>query len=636
MSSGLVALVRARISGITPGVKFKVLICLSALLLVRAVQGQTTAFTYQGRLTEAGTPANGNYDLRFALYNASNGGNVIAGPVTNSAVTVGNGLFLVTLDFGGAAFHGGARWLEVGVRGAGSPGAFNILTPRQAFTATPYAIEALSALTASNLSGTLPDARLSTNVALLNASVAFNGSVTATQFNGSGVGLSNVPAVGLSGILPDARLSTNVALLNGPANFLGPVSAPQFAGNGSGLTNVPGRIFDTVPTASAIQALPNTGYLATNDTTTVIVTLPTTLRVGETVRVSGSGAAGWIVAQNPGQSILMGSLLDSIGLGWTPRDAVRSWRAAAASQDGRKLVAAVNGGQMYTSTNSGTTWTARDSNRSWIATASSGDGVKLVAVVSGGRPYTSTDSGVSWTPRDANRNWSSVASSLDGVHLVATVNNGQIFTSTDSGGSWTPRENVRFWVAVASSANGQRLVAAVQGGQLYTSTNAGALWVPRESNRAWSAVASSADGSRLIAAVNNGQLYTSGDAGTNWVATGPSVAAWSSVACSADGARMAAVINGGGIHISVDSGTSWTTRAGLPGANWQGVACSGDASTLVAAPAASQLYVSSQATTTTPGTAGFLSGTRLSSIELQHVGGGVFMPIGFVGTIRAH
>ncbi|MBE0542140.1 MAG: hypothetical protein IH623_12190 [Verrucomicrobia bacterium] len=617
--------------------KFNLLICLCALLLVKAVQGQTTAFTYQGRLTEAGAPANGNYDLRFALYNASSGGNLVAAPLTNSAVTVGNGLFLVTLDFGGAAFHGSGRWLEVGVRGAGSLGAFNILAPRQAFTATPYAIEAVNALTASNLSGTLPDARLSTNVALLNTSVVFTGSVTATQFNGSGVGLANVPAASLNGTLPDARLSSNVALLNGPANFLGNVSAPQFAGNGTGLTNVPGRIFDTIPTASAIQAVPNTGYLATNDTAAVVVTLPATLRVGETVRVSASGAAGWIVAQNTNQSILVGNLLDSIGLTWTPRDVVRSWRAVASSLDGKKLVAAVNGGQIYTSTNSGATWTARDFNRSWVATASSGDGTKLFAAVSSGRLYISTDSGVSWTPRDANRSWTSVASSFDGANLVATVNSGQVFTSTDSGGSWTPRENTRFWVAVASSANGQRLVAAVQGGQLYTSTNAGALWIPRESNRAWSAVASSADGSLLIAAVNNGQLYASRDAGTNWVVTGPSMAAsWSSVACSADGARIAAVVNGGGIYISTDSGATWTTRAGLPSANWLGVACSGDASTLVAAPSANQLYVSSQATTTSPGTAGFLSGTRLSSVELQHIGGGVFMPIGFVGTIRAH
>jgi hypothetical protein len=40
---------------------------------------QATAFTYQGRLTDAGNPANGNYDLRFQLYDAPTGGNVIGG-----------------------------------------------------------------------------------------------------------------------------------------------------------------------------------------------------------------------------------------------------------------------------------------------------------------------------------------------------------------------------------------------------------------------------------------------------------------------------------------------------------------------------------------------------------------------------
>lgn len=41
------------------------------LLLVRAssaTRGQTTAFTYQGQLTDAGAAADGNYDLPFALF----------------------------------------------------------------------------------------------------------------------------------------------------------------------------------------------------------------------------------------------------------------------------------------------------------------------------------------------------------------------------------------------------------------------------------------------------------------------------------------------------------------------------------------------------------------------------------------
>ena len=45
--------------------------------------------------------------------------------------------------------------------------------------------------------------------------------------------------------------------------------------------------------------------------------------------------------------------------------------------------------QIYTSTDSGATWTPRDSNRNWFSVASSADGTRLVAVVDGGQIYTS-------------------------------------------------------------------------------------------------------------------------------------------------------------------------------------------------------------------------------------------------------
>jgi len=61
---------------------------------------------------------------------------------------VSNGLFTVTLDFG-ANFPGANRWLEIGVRTNGG-GAYTTLSPRQALTATPYAIMAGNA---ANLGG---------------------------------------------------------------------------------------------------------------------------------------------------------------------------------------------------------------------------------------------------------------------------------------------------------------------------------------------------------------------------------------------------------------------------------------------------------------------------------------------------
>jgi hypothetical protein len=61
-----------------------------------------TAFTYQGSLTDGGSPANGTYDLKFMLYSSGSGGNALSGPITNSPVGVTNGLFTVDLDFGSA------------------------------------------------------------------------------------------------------------------------------------------------------------------------------------------------------------------------------------------------------------------------------------------------------------------------------------------------------------------------------------------------------------------------------------------------------------------------------------------------------------------------------------------------------
>src|ERR1043166_9915590 len=108
------------------------------------LHGQSTAFSYQGRLNENGNPATGSYDLQFTLCTAATNGSAL-GVVTNSSVAISNGLFTVLLDFGAAVFNGGARWLQIGVRPGGSGVTFSVLQPRQPVASTPYAITALSA-----------------------------------------------------------------------------------------------------------------------------------------------------------------------------------------------------------------------------------------------------------------------------------------------------------------------------------------------------------------------------------------------------------------------------------------------------------------------------------------------------------
>jgi hypothetical protein len=99
-----------------------------------------TGFTYQGRLTDGGSPADGEYDFEFRLYDDPDTGAQVGDTVTVGAKTVTDGLFTVELDFGSGAFTGEARYLEIGVRPGGSNGAYTTLSPRQALTPAPYAL----------------------------------------------------------------------------------------------------------------------------------------------------------------------------------------------------------------------------------------------------------------------------------------------------------------------------------------------------------------------------------------------------------------------------------------------------------------------------------------------------------------
>ncbi|HEX3230955.1 MAG TPA: hypothetical protein VHQ95_18400, partial [Pyrinomonadaceae bacterium] len=122
-------------------------IILTIVLSGGAIFGQTSGFTYQGRLTDGGTPANGNYDLQFVLFDAAGGNNQIGQTQTISNVPISAGVFTVTLDFGANAFTGASRFLEISMRPSGGA-AFTPLTPRQAITSTPYAVRSLNAATA--------------------------------------------------------------------------------------------------------------------------------------------------------------------------------------------------------------------------------------------------------------------------------------------------------------------------------------------------------------------------------------------------------------------------------------------------------------------------------------------------------
>jgi formylglycine-generating enzyme required for sulfatase activity len=572
-------------------------------------RAQGTAFTYQGQLQSGGSAANGHYDFTFALFNndSTNSGQ-IGGTLTLPDVTVTNGLFTASLNFG-SVFTGNATWLAIGVRTNGGAN-FVALNPLQELTPAPYALYAPNAGTAvSAQSATAAISAAEAGVAgvayevsgsdvigqILNSSLpsspVFSGTVTASAFFGNGNGLTN---------------------LNGANLAAGSVGTGQLV---SGTLAAPQILAGTSNTAT-----PNTSYVVTNATVTTLY-LPLTANVGDVVQIAGAGTGGWIAS--------------AYNTNWTQSGAPDDfWQAVASSSDGTHLVALDDDNDaIWTSTDSGASWTETDApSVDWVAVASSSDGTHLVALdETDDAIWTSTNSGTNWTETGAPaENWEGVASSSDGTHLVALDDsNDAIWTSGNSGTNWTetdaPSES---WRSVASSSDGAALVA-VGSLTIYTSTNSGTTWTPEVApDYNWLTVASSSDGTHLVVAGaakgTSGSIYTSTNAGATWLPSGAPVKNWLSVASSSDGTDLIAAVpstgkgviggTGGSIYTSTNAGATWTL-ADVPSINWRSVASSADGTFLVAASANGGIYTYSFY-------AAIATGNQGTTASLQYLGNG--------------
>jgi hypothetical protein len=592
---------------------------------------QGTAFSYQGHLMNNGLPANGNYDLTFTLFPYSEYG-FPAGPVlTNLDTPVTGGLFYTILDFG-SVFNGSNYWLEIAVRTNGN-GNFTTLEPRQFITPVPYAVYAANAssavvaasVSAGGIIGTIPVSNLSSNVVLLTA----------------------------SGTLPVSILPTN------------PASS--------------GGITWQSPSSTAVQAQSNMGYVLTNSQQ-VIITLPQSPNVGDIVEIAGAGLGGWILAQNPGQTI--GASFSAINL---PGDASGAWFSIASSSDGTKL-AAVNfsegiGGGIWTSSDSGTNWVQTSApGGAWYSIASSSDGMKLAAVTQNvisnngeGYPggfYSSSNGGTNWAQTSALPNGTGgeqyfLASSSDGTKLALAIPNeggvGGIWTSANSGTNWlkTSAPTNVYWYSIASSSDGTKLAAVISGGGIWSSSNSGTNWMQGNAPSAgWSSIASSSNGMNLAAADESDTygsgVWTSSDAGTNWGLTGAPGENWQSIASSADGTKLAAVINGGGIWTSVNSGTNWVQVtppatdwvSALTTSYWYCIASSADGTRLAAGISGGGIWTvyngnvihesAAVSGSTMLGSNGLLDGNFGTVVELLYSGGGEFVTLYQTGSISGH
>jgi len=259
----------------------------------------STVFTYQGRLTDAGAPANANYDLQFTLWDAASGGTQQPqpAPITQTVpnVTATDGVFTVQLDFTVNAFPGSDRFLEIGVRPAGS-GSFTILGQRQQIHASPYAIRTISAGTADALSGACVGCVLDAQINSLSGSKVTGAIPVASVPAQSGNYIQNTSSLQAAANFNVGGSGTTGSLtVNGSETF-GGVGAPAVAPAGQGRV-----YFDSA-----------SGKLKVSESSAAYVNL-----VGAS-GVSGSGTASsiqlWSAGTTLGSSIISQSA-NNIGIG---------------------------------------------------------------------------------------------------------------------------------------------------------------------------------------------------------------------------------------------------------------------------------------------------------------------------------
>ncbi len=164
-----------------------------------------TGFTYQGRLIDSNSVANGLYDFEFELYDAPSDGNQLGSTIDINDLDVIDGYFTVELDYG-SVYDGNGVWLEIGVR-AGEltdPCEYTVLEPRQRTTPTPYAIyaqEAAYAQGATDLalpySGTVADS--GPVFSLTNTGSGYAGHFEQAGSSNTNGGLNVTTAAGLYG-----------------------------------------------------------------------------------------------------------------------------------------------------------------------------------------------------------------------------------------------------------------------------------------------------------------------------------------------------------------------------------------------------------------------------------------------------
>jgi hypothetical protein len=398
------------------------------------------------------------------------------------------------------------------------------------------------------------------------------------------------------------------------------------------------------------DAQPDTNYAAVRDDAPVVITLPTDLPEGAVIRVRGEGQGGWTLAQREG--VMIRTWTSSVVQG-PDGPANRLWFVRS-SANGSHVVAAETSGQIYTSADGGSTWQVRPIDaagtpRNWWWVAISADGRYIAAAENYGGLYLYDAESDTWSRQFNGETsgwwWPAWGTSADGAPVLAAAKYQGPVRIWSQAKEWSTVSGVDDWVSVSVMANGTKLVATMGNGQIKISNDRGQNWDtatgPTLSSCAtvWCNAIGSADGTVIAAISPDDPIYTSVDGGLQWTPDPVRPAPpqeWRDITMSSDGKQLIAAAlteeGAGYLYASNDGGRNWTPHG--PKGAWCSLASSADMTRVFAVECESHaVNVSNQVTSL--GTLGSISGGAGDSIELKHLGNGMFQEVARTGNLTS-
>ena len=272
----------------------------------------------------------------------------------------------------------------------------------------------------------------------------------------------------------------------------------------------------------------------------------------------------------------------------------KNWTGSAASSTGQFMLVCASGENIYYSSTYGYYWIQISggslyqtnglptTTSSWSTCAIDTTGAFMLAGINSGSLYLSTNSASYWTMISGAANsyglpttasaWSACTISGNSTYMLACINSGSLFMSTNTGNNWTmiggsgavstfglPTVSTA-WTTVSINSTGNYMLAGTNPGSLYYSTNYGSYWkaiggitnsfgLPN-SAVAWSCTTINSSGTVMSAAINGGQLYSSINNGKSWSTNSigiSSILNWSCMTMNSEGTYMVAAQTSGNV-----------------------------------------------------------------------------------------